>query len=214
MKTKTHEQYESELFEKEIDYYPVERYIKAKIPVLHECLFGHQWKAAPDKILSGRGCPYCNGGVKKTNYTEELIEKQIPYKPLEVYINWETPILHECLNGHRWKAIPNNILKGQGCPSCAQYGFKPDKPAILYYIKIGTYYKIGITNRSVQERFKNDRDKSIEIIRLINFDKGSEAKALEKKILKDYPPIIADNYLKSGGNSELYLSPIPIEKYL
>lgn len=214
MKTKSHEQYEAELFNKEIDYFPIDKYIGAKIPILHECLFEHTWLASPGHILAGKGCPYCKGGIKKTNYPEELVTKGVPYIPLEEYVNWETPILHLCLEGHTWKARPQNILKGTGCPNCAKYGFKPDKPAILYYIKIGIYYKIGITNRTIEDRFRRDKDKSIEILKIIEFSNGYDARQLEKRIFEKHNPIIADGYLKSGGNTELFLFPIPIEKYL
>lgn len=214
MKTKSHEEYEMELFNREIDYFPIDRYIKAKIPILHECLYGHTWLVAPDKILSGRGCPHCNGGIKKTNYKEELVTKGIKYTPIEDYVNWETPILHSCPNGHTWKGIPNNILKGQGCPNCAVYGFSQDKPAILYYIKIGMYYKIGITNRNIQARFKRDKDKPIEVLKVIEFNTGREAMDLEKRIFQEHPPLVVDGYLKSGGNTELFIVPIPIEDYV
>ena len=64
-KKKTHEEYESQLMDLEVDYWPIDKYEGALTPILHECLFNHQWKASPSKILSGRGCPFCAGLNKK-----------------------------------------------------------------------------------------------------------------------------------------------------
>lgn len=60
MVQKTHKQYEQQLFDREIDFFPIEQYTKAKDPILHECLKGHIWKVRPDDILKGRGCPKCS----------------------------------------------------------------------------------------------------------------------------------------------------------
>jgi len=57
---KTHEQYEQQLLDREIDFYPLEQYIAAKKPILHACIKGHEWNVRPDDILKGRGCPLCS----------------------------------------------------------------------------------------------------------------------------------------------------------
>lgn len=211
-KKKTSSEYDLQLFEKEIDVIRIAEYITARTPILHECIEGHQWKVSPDSILSkGRRCPICAGNKKKTpiQYEQELKSKNIKYTPKENYINWCSPISHECDKClHIWKAIPNNILRGQGCPNCAIYGFNPEKPAVLYYIKIGEYYKIGITNRTIEERFKKDYDKPIIIIRVVWYSKGKYARQLEQRLLKANNRVTVPNYLKSGGNTELFVNPI------
>jgi hypothetical protein len=214
---KTHAEYEQQLFKKEIDYFPLEEYVTSKTPILHECLNGHKWKVAPDKILANRQCPTCTGShrKKKTNYKEELVEKNILYTPVEEYINCDTAILHECINGHYWKVTPNKILSGRECPECyGRKGFDKTKPAILYYIKIGDYYKIGVTTTTINKRFSRDIDKPITIIKIKQFDSGHKALELEKLILKEEPRITVTDYLKSGGNTELFLNPISIDKYI
>ena len=56
----THERYELELLERELDVVPLERYINAREPILHTCFEGHEWKVRPDSLLRGRsGCPKC-----------------------------------------------------------------------------------------------------------------------------------------------------------
>lgn len=207
---KTPEQYEQELHESEIDYWPLEAYKGAKIPILHFCLCGHEWLAQPQHILQGKGCPKCKGGTLKSHatYLSEITDLDITC--VDLYVNWSTPITHKCKQGHIWKSAPHNVLKGQGCPSCADYGFNTSKPALLYFIKIGEYYKIGITNRSVAQRFSRDKDKAIEILREVHFQTGAEARIEEQRLLKKYEKYRTTviGYLKSGGNTELFREPV------
>lgn len=58
-KLKTHREYEDNLFNKEIDAWPLENYINDYTPILHTCLMGHTWKARPSNILRGHACPDC-----------------------------------------------------------------------------------------------------------------------------------------------------------
>lgn len=52
-------------------------------------------------------------------YEDKLFEREINCLPLEPYIDSRTYILHECLEGHTWKAQPKKILEGRGCPHCS-----------------------------------------------------------------------------------------------
>lgn len=99
---------------------------------------GHRYKALPLVIINGKGCAVCN---KQSQKTTAIYKAETNFEVLEQYVNNKTPIMHKCAKGHVWKAAPANILKGSGCPSCATYGFDSNKPAILYYIKIGSIIK-------------------------------------------------------------------------
>ena len=211
-KKKTHEEYEKELFDIEIDYWPVEQYNGSVTKILHECLEGHQWKITPHNILNGVGCPTCNSiRQTKTNkqYVQELLVKNIKYTPIEPYVNARAKILHECIEKHQWKITPSDILNGYGCPICASYGFNPDAPATLYYIHISKsnleYYKIGITNKSIKKRFGLDMQ-YIKVIQETLYDVGFDARAEEQRILKKYSKFRQNipELLTSGGNTELF----------
>lgn len=73
---------------------------------------------------------------KKTHeeYKEELISKNIVYKPIESYNGALISILHECPYEHHWKAAPANILRGRGCPEC--YSKKKNKTHSEYELKL------------------------------------------------------------------------------
>lgn len=86
-------------------------------------------------------------------------------------------------------------------------GFDPKKKAILYYLKIndGKAYKIGITNRTIFDRFSKDDLSKIEVLSIIEFADGIDAKKEETRILKEYKhhKYNGRNLLKDG-NSELF----------
>lgn len=173
-KARTHSEYEQELFDKEIDFVPLEKYRNKDTAILHECIEGHQWKITPGHILRGIGCPQCHSKrMTKTN-EQYVSEIWIDAKPLELYIRSTTPILHQCSRGHTWKSTPQNILKGHGCSKCNSVGgynktrFARDRelassPGILYCIVLvhrktfdRTCVKLGITkgtsNKDVLKR--------------------------------------------------------------
>lgn len=118
-KRKTHEEYENELFEREIDYWPLEQYITNKTPINHECVKGHIWKAKPNSILTGMGCPKCASNRKKTTEEYKLEIANTEYDVLENYLGNKIPILHKHICGYEWRTRPNDILSGYGCPSCS-----------------------------------------------------------------------------------------------
>ena len=66
-------------------------------------------------------------------------------------------------------------------------------------------YKIGITNRTVDERFNLTELSKIEVVKQKLYEKGSDAVRLEQKLLKQYKEYqyIGPNVLKSG-NTELF----------
>lgn len=206
--TKTHDQYENELFEKEIDYFPIEQYIDSKTPILHQCLNDHTWYSSPNSILSNRGCPYCSRKIKKTNshYISELPKE---YIILEDYINNYTPIVHKhTICGHEWLVRPYSILRGTRCPNCSGGNINSTLPAILYHVsftyKNNTYYKIGITGREeVHFRFTSDWAKyNMEVIWQIRLPYGKMAKVLERNLLKNFKHLKINTGLLMSGNTE------------
>lgn len=207
---KTHEEYVKALLEKEINFEPLEPYVNMYTSILHRCSEGHEWSVRPSHILQKGGCPECyykRRTKAHEEYLEELFEKEINFEPVETYINANTKILHQCVEGHQWSAYPNLILRGSGCPECAKRGFNPQKSAILYYLRVDDYYKVGITNNTVEKRYelKKDREK-ITVLFEKYYERGQDARDQEQAILKEFADyrIHVPELLKSGGNTELF----------
>lgn len=120
---KTHMEYLTELSSVTTTIIPLKEYVNTNTPIYHKCLdCGHKWKVVPKSLLNGHGCQKCYFKTKtKThdNYIKELEIKNIKIKPIEVYINASTPIMHKCETcGKEWPAAPDTILGGQICPKC------------------------------------------------------------------------------------------------
>ena len=126
--------------------------------ITHECDKGHQWEARPSNILGGDGCPHCSGRIPAKTYQERLDDMGKGITAVGEYKSAHTNITHECAEGHQWEARPSNMLSGNGCPVCAEYGFNEGKPSLLYVLEHKlqdgrTRTNIGITNRTVEERY-------------------------------------------------------------
>ena len=209
MRKKTHSEYENELFQGEIDYFPLEEYKGGQIPILHECLNGHEWLARPKHILNGHGCPSCVGNKLKTDqeYKVQILGRSLIN--IEPYIRDYIPIEHKCLDcDNIWKTAPSCILQGTGCPMCCSGSFKNDKPGILYHVSLqyleNTYYKVGITNNSVEQRFKQDWKRlNMSLIWELKFEIGKDARVLESKLLRSYDRVVGIYPLRGRGNTEL-----------
>ena len=127
-KKKTHEEYIKQVSEINSHIEVVEAYTDAKTKILHKCkIDGCEWRATPNNVLGGHGCPECARKLtaqklRKTH--EEYIKKVTKINPnIEVlgeYVKNSINILHRCkIDGYKWMARPANILTGYGCPMCS-----------------------------------------------------------------------------------------------
>ena len=185
----------------------LEPYKNIGTKIKHKCRLGHEWKARPSHVLSGTSCPEC-AGKNIGPYQDRLKKDGRGFVALEPYLNSYTPILHQCKNGHIWKAQPASIINAKcGCPSCSVSGFDPYKPATLYYLRVagGKAYKVGITNRPIKYRFKRKDLEKIEIISETRYEIGQDAYEAEQLILKKFQHCVyRGEPLLKDGNTEMF----------
>lgn len=89
---------------------------------------GNIWTTKAHNSLNGHGCPKCGVGRQASHRTKshndfisELKELNDKICVLSLYQNHHTKISCQCLIcGHIWKATPQNLLRGTGCPRCSQ----------------------------------------------------------------------------------------------
>jgi hypothetical protein len=210
---RTHEEYEALLFEREIDYWPIERYILSGTPILHECTNGHQWPINPNNVLRGYGCPYCYGNKRKT---QAEYASQVPrdYAVLGDYVNTDTPIEHQHLVcGLIWSPRPHDVLNGSGCPRCATNNL--DMPSVVYHVSFEfdgeVFYKLGVTKKEkISSRFRTDWQKfNMKVIWKKHFDSGLAAYAYESSLLREYKHLLYNTGLLISGNTETLIQEIP-----
>jgi hypothetical protein len=180
------------------------------------------FEQTPYDHLRGRGCSQCASlqrGMLRRSSTDQFIARAMSIHGVEYdyslveYKRNNINVLIGCRKSNHglFQQTPANHLLGRGCPACSKSGFDGSKPAVLYYLSIcgGVAFKIGITNRSINQRFCLDDIKKITIHGMWRFEIGAQARQWEKKILRSF-----DRYrykgedLLSNGNSELFCSDV------
>jgi serine protease inhibitor ecotin len=198
------------------DYSQVE-YVNFSTNVMIVCPDHGPFVQSPSNHLSGKGCADCAG---KNVTTEKFIEKareihgdRYDYSQVE-YVSNSTKVTIICPEHGPFDQLPSNhthIKLKVGCPDCAEFGFNPSEPGLLYYLAIttddgDTRYKIGITNHTVQARFPARDMARIRIVWTRRYSIGRAAAEREAEILRKYA---GDRYtgpdiLIGAGNTELF----------
>jgi hypothetical protein len=123
------------------------------------CVLGHEWQAKGSDRSRGSSCPVCSGRTAWAGHNDMLTTnpslaaewhptKNGDLTPSQVVGGTHRRIWWRCAQGHEWVATPHDRSTGAGCPACAERGFDPSKPSILYFIENRSLAarKIGITN--------------------------------------------------------------------
>lgn len=122
-KKKTDEQFKREFMQKgnpKVEL--LGQYVNQKTTIPAKCkTCGYEWNAWPDSLLRGSGCKKCAGNLRKT--TNDFIEEMIVINPnIKVLGEYQSNHIHievECkVCGHKWMAMPSNLLRNYGCPNC------------------------------------------------------------------------------------------------
>jgi len=191
------------------------QYKNAQTNVTITCPVHGDFEQAPTSHLAGRGCPEC--GTERMKSTQEEVLLKFKYAHRDrykydkvIYNNMNTNVSIICPEHGEFTQNPDIHMRGHGCPSCSKSGFDKKKPAILYYLKVTTddnqeLYKIGITNKSVNERFSLTDLKKIEIIKQEEFKSGQDALDKETEIKRRFKEFQykGPNILQNG-NTELF----------
>ena len=193
-------------------------YLQNKQRITIICPEHGEFEQIPSNHLKGFGCKKCSNQYKPTR--EEFIENannvhnnKYDYSKL-VYVNAKTKVTIVCPEHGEFSQNPSDHTMGKGCPNCTKNGFQPSKPAYLYYLKVTTndgqiLYKLGITNRTVNERFNLTDLSKIEIVKQKLYEVGQDALDWEtklKRMYKEYQYKGPD--ILSSGNTELFTEDI------
>jgi len=160
---------------------------------------GHTWRTTVEKrTREGTGCPFCSNRrvwpgfndlwTKRPDLVDEIdFDKHANLNPKKLLWSSHEVLNWRCAEGHCWPTklhlrSANPSGKGTGCPSCAVSGFKPEEPAILYFIlqKDLSSFKVGITNINT-ERLSSWVRSGWETLEIFHFEVGAEARFVEKK---------------------------------
>ena len=96
-------------------------YVNATVPLLWECVSGHQWSAVPASIRKGTWCPDCAGVRRLTlEQMKEMAESRGGRCLSKCYRNSASKLHWRCSAGHEWNAAPLQVKRGHWCPYCAR----------------------------------------------------------------------------------------------
>ena len=201
-------------------------YTNSNTKVIITCPTHGDFEQTPSAHLQGQGCPQCGIDIAheqaKLTLDDFVSRSKIIHKGKYeysnvCYVNNATKVTITCPVHGDFKQIPGSHLRGCGCPGCGKYGFQPDKKAILYYLKItlvsGTIlYKIGITNKTVSDRFALKDLQKIEVLKQKDYLIGLDAYNQEQEILKEFQAFryTGPKVLISNGDTELFNKDISI----
>ena len=192
-------------------------YIRNKTKIEIVCkLHGSFWQA-PGDHKRGSMCPICAIDRMSLNKRKPLADVICDFKKVHANkynyskVNYQSawyPIEIICKVHGSFEQAPEHHRRGSGCPACTASGFNPLKPGLLYYVRVyttsGPLYKIGITNRTVKDRFGPDMP-LITVLKTWHYDVGADAYQAEQSILKlnSAHKYYGVNVLRCG-NTELF----------
>jgi len=204
--------------------YSPTRYMGSKTKVSILCPEHGVFKQTPNDHLKGHGCPKC-GKEQEANArrssTEEFIAKAKEVHgdrygyTLTCYTDSATKVDIYCFEHGVFQQTPNDHLSGRGCPRCSSgwaERYKNAPVALLYYLRVEPpegeiLYKIGITLKSVEQRWKGERGAVLTLLMAWEYRPGGSALSAEIAIKAQHAPSAYKGapILNRYGNTELFV---------
>lgn len=156
------------------------------------CPEGHHYRARATDLANGKSCGVCSNRQVLAGYNDlatkfpELAREADGWDPTKVVFGSNRRFAWKCREGHKWKTILiNRTFRGDGCPTCAKYGYDPNMKGYLYFLKHENWgmLQIGITNVP-DVRLQKHRKSGWELIELRGPMDGQLTKNWESSILR------------------------------
>ena len=160
-----------------------------------KCGLGHIYTSVvASRTTNGNGCPICAGQQVLEGFNDlktkfpEIAAEAYGWDPATVAAGTGRKAKWKCSLGHTWTATINSRTNsGNGCPYCAEYGFKKDKDAWFYLMRRAGEQQLGITN-DLKTRLKVHERNGWSLIEYVGSAPGSivlETEVSFKKWLKE-----------------------------
>ena len=201
----THQQVE--LAFKAEGYQLLSKYENANKKLTFVCPEGHRHSITWGHFMSGKRCAYCAGHVVLHEDVKLAFEAE-GYILLSIYKNSKQKLNFICPEGHRHGIVWGAFKQGVRCSYCSNGGYNVESPGRLYYLRfdtqIGPLWKIGITNRTIKERFQSEKTPYTILLDEWHED-GSISPLKEKQILKRHKKhLYKGEPILVSGNTECF----------
>lgn len=124
MKRKTHEEFINEMKTINPAILVVGTYVNCSTKIEFKCLkCNHIWKAVPNSLVQGHGCPVCANNQQKTHkrFVSEIHDINPYIDILGEYKTARTPLKVKCtICGNEWVSKPYRLLNGAQCQNCTK----------------------------------------------------------------------------------------------
>jgi hypothetical protein len=161
--------------------------------MLWKCKLGHTWKASIGDMTSRtQMCPFCSNRKFLSGFNDvatkfpEIAKEASGWDPKQVHSGSRLKKNWKCFQGHSWEATVNSrTLLAAGCPSCAIFGFDPNKKGYLYLLTHEDWkmYQIGISNYP-KNRIRNHQKLGWELMEVRGPMEGNLTHQWETAILR------------------------------
>jgi uncharacterized SAM-dependent methyltransferase len=185
---KTHEEVEAEFAARGFTLLSKFKHSKQKLNFI--CSQKHTHSITWSSFRQGKGCLYCSGKAQKTHEEVEAEFTARGWTLLSNYKNSSQKLAFICSKGHRHTISWASFRKNVQCGKCIPGGYSQDLPGRLYYVRFNfpnhaPLYKIGITNKTIKQRFEEERT-TYTILLDEKHEDGSIPYKKEQTILKRY----------------------------
>ncbi len=145
-----------------------------------------------DRTRVNSGCPYCSNHQVLKGFNDlktthpEIAKEAFHWNPSKVVAGHTKKLKWKCSEGHTWSSAPSSRTnRGDGCPSCAKYGFDPYLDGYLYLLRHLNWqmFQIGISNYP-EKRINSHKKLGWKIIEIRGPLDGHLTQQWEKAILR------------------------------
>ncbi|WP_405533783.1 hypothetical protein OG592_43020 (plasmid) [Streptomyces avidinii] len=178
-----------------------------------------------DNIRNGKqgGCGHCGGKRRLPDSVARERARAWGYVPDPniPYTSDDTKWPGRCLaQGHYCEPVLNSHKSQGPCGACAENGFKPHRPALLYLVAKASLVaaKVGICEDSPRNRrlYEHERNGWIKI-ETMPFAVGSDARKVEDTIVRSWrarllPPVLDDGFGYSGYTETVSLLDVRVSE--
>jgi hypothetical protein len=156
------------------------------------CSNGHVYRAkVQSRTGKLSGCHFCSNKKLLKGFNDlltvhpQISEEADGWDPGSVLTGTHKKLQWKCSEGHIWTALVSTRIRGSGCPSCAKFGFDPNREGYLYLLEHPAWelLQVGITNFP-KNRIKDHKRIGWEVLDIRGPMDGFITQELEKSILK------------------------------